>query len=266
METFDKLYGMFRVIRENSSWGKRQDFITCLKYIADEAAELRDALQQRDRAGVAEEVGDLAMMSLFLLILVEESTSITPEQVVDNICVKLSQRYPSIFPGVKLEQLSLLSDFTPEQRSKKESKDWYQQKKQNKLIQFCFCSNNKCSAFLRPGTKWLEITSGKKPSVTCLLCHSKADLNCSCLFPLARSDRFAILVAISYLIKGNRLSDSARNGGISRSVLYNVLHALFSDTNQQNALAKALAVRYGLDEVTVLEKLKYALASIDSPI
>lgn len=92
--TIDKL-----LAPDGCPWDKDQRAEDLARYLIDEGHEWREAFEQGNKAGQAEELGDLAYLLLFALRLLSDEAIATPDEVIAGIDEKLRRRHPQIFPS-----------------------------------------------------------------------------------------------------------------------------------------------------------------------
>ena len=78
-------------------WDRCQSPETIRTNIIEEAYELVEAVELRDREKICEECGDVLLQSAFLSVMTEENGSLTNRDVVTGICRKLIDRHTHIF-------------------------------------------------------------------------------------------------------------------------------------------------------------------------
>jgi nucleoside triphosphate diphosphatase len=78
-------------------WDLRQRFETILPYTLEEAYEVAEAIENRDREALREELGDLLFQVVFHARMAEEEGSFAFPDVVHAICEKMIRRHPHVF-------------------------------------------------------------------------------------------------------------------------------------------------------------------------
>jgi MazG family protein len=78
-------------------WDREQTFDTIRKYTLEEAYEVFDAIEQRDFAHLAEELGDLLLQVLFYAEMAANEGRFTIADVLDHLNRKLIRRHPHVF-------------------------------------------------------------------------------------------------------------------------------------------------------------------------
>ncbi len=104
MEQFDRLIGIVKRLRapDGCPWDREQTPETVKKYILEEAYELYDAIEADNHEEVAEELGDLLFMLIFLANIFEERGNWRFDQCLEKAAEKMIRRHPHIFGDVKL--------------------------------------------------------------------------------------------------------------------------------------------------------------------
>src|SRR5581483_11514288 len=78
-------------------WDREQTFDTIRKYTLEEAYEVFDAIERRDFAHLAEELGDLLLQVLFYAEMAANEGRFTISDVLDHLNRKLIRRHPHVF-------------------------------------------------------------------------------------------------------------------------------------------------------------------------
>lgn len=78
-------------------WDREQTFDTIRKYTLEEAYEVFDAIERRDFAHLAEELGDLLLQVLFYAEMAANDGHFTISDVLDHLNRKLIRRHPHVF-------------------------------------------------------------------------------------------------------------------------------------------------------------------------
>lgn len=104
MQQFDELREIVKRLRapDGCPWDREQTPETVKKYILEEAYELYDAIESNDRNEIAEELGDLIFMLIFIANIYEEQGDWRLEHGLKKAAEKMIRRHPHIFGDVKL--------------------------------------------------------------------------------------------------------------------------------------------------------------------
>ena len=78
-------------------WDREQSFDTIRKYTLEETYEVFDAIERRDFAHLAEELGDLLLQVLFYAEMAANEGHFTIAEVLDHLNRKLVRRHPHVF-------------------------------------------------------------------------------------------------------------------------------------------------------------------------
>ena len=95
----ESLLRILRILRapDGCPWDREQDRHTLTRSLAGECAEVIDAIDREDVAGIREELGDLLMNVLFQVVIAEEKKEFTMEEVWRGINEKMVRRHAHIF-------------------------------------------------------------------------------------------------------------------------------------------------------------------------
>jgi MazG family protein len=78
-------------------WDREQNFDTIKPYLLEETYEVMDAIDQRDWSGLAEELGDLLLQSVFFAQMASEEGRFDIADSLEAINSKLIRRHPHVF-------------------------------------------------------------------------------------------------------------------------------------------------------------------------
>ncbi len=78
-------------------WDREQNFDTIKPYLLEETYEVMDAIDARDWHGLAEELGDLMLQSVFFAQMASEAGHFDIRDSLDAINSKLVRRHPHVF-------------------------------------------------------------------------------------------------------------------------------------------------------------------------
>src|SRR5580658_3034048 len=98
-ERFERLVGILAQLRAPGGcpWDREQNFDTIKPYLLEETYEVLDAIDQRDRPGLAEELGDLMLQAVFFAQMASEEGKFSIDDSLDAISEKLIRRHPHVF-------------------------------------------------------------------------------------------------------------------------------------------------------------------------
>jgi len=94
---FSELLEVVRLLRRRCPWDRKQTLASTRPLILNETFELDEALRERDKAAIAEELGDYLFMGLFLADVAGKELGISIEDSLKGVVAKLKQRHPHIY-------------------------------------------------------------------------------------------------------------------------------------------------------------------------
>ncbi|MGD8687206.1 MAG: MazG family protein, partial [Syntrophobacterales bacterium] len=96
---FEKLLDLIARLRaeDGCPWDREQTPATIKRFLLEEVYELVDAVDHNDPDQVAEELGDLIFMAIFLASLYGEQDHFQMEQVLQRVGEKMVRRHPHVF-------------------------------------------------------------------------------------------------------------------------------------------------------------------------
>ncbi len=102
--TVPELLDIIKKLRapDGCPWDREQTPSSVKKYVVEEAYELLDAIDQAKPVKVAEELGDLFFMLLFVCSMYEEHGAFKLADVLKGAAQKMVRRHPHIFECVKV--------------------------------------------------------------------------------------------------------------------------------------------------------------------
>src|SRR5512141_931974 len=104
----DRALALVRFLRVNCPWDAAQTPTSLLPYLLEEAHETAEAVQTSDEPGLRSELGDLLLNVAFQIVLAEERSAFTAEDVVATLEAKMRHRHPHLYgdgPAVPWEEL-----------------------------------------------------------------------------------------------------------------------------------------------------------------
>lgn len=98
-EAFARLLAVCRRLRgpDGCPWDREQTLETMTPYLTEEAVESAEAIASGRDADIAEELGDLAFLSIFCLELLAERGPFTLADSLDRAADKLIRRHPHVY-------------------------------------------------------------------------------------------------------------------------------------------------------------------------
>jgi MazG family protein len=102
--TLARLVGVMRrlLAPDGCPWDREQSFETIRKYVLEEACEVIDTIEAKDRGALREELGDLLLQVVFLAELGRAEGTFAIDDVVEAIVDKLVRRHPHVFGDVSV--------------------------------------------------------------------------------------------------------------------------------------------------------------------
>jgi tetrapyrrole methylase family protein / MazG family protein len=98
-DKFQKLVSLMARLRAPGGcpWDREQTFDTIKPYTLEETYEVLDAIDRRDWAGLAEELGDFLLQAVFYAQMASEEQLFSISDALDAINEKLVRRHPHVF-------------------------------------------------------------------------------------------------------------------------------------------------------------------------
>ena len=102
-KNFDDLVELSRYLRspEGCPWDREQSLETVTPYIIEEAFEVVQAIDQKDKDEIIEELGDLFFQVIFASQIASEDGEFDINEVIDRLHNKLVRRHPHVFGDEK---------------------------------------------------------------------------------------------------------------------------------------------------------------------
>lgn len=125
MYTFADLVRIVAELRSDHGcpWDREQTLKSMKKYLADEAQEVFEAVDNNDMDNLCEELGDVLLQVILNSQIASEQGAFTIENVVDGICRKMIRRHPHVFGDVKVsspeESLALWNAIKMQEKTEK---------------------------------------------------------------------------------------------------------------------------------------------------
>jgi MazG family protein len=94
---FDELLEVVRRLRRRCPWDRKQTLASTRPMLLNETYELDEALRERDKNAITEELGDYLFMGLFLAEVAGKELGISIEESLKGVVAKLKQRHPHIY-------------------------------------------------------------------------------------------------------------------------------------------------------------------------
>ena len=87
-------------------WDRKRDYYSMRPYIIEEAYEVVEALEKKDRSQLKEELGDLLLQVVFQAQIGEEKGDFSLAEVIKELYYKLMRRHPHVFGDKKITEVS----------------------------------------------------------------------------------------------------------------------------------------------------------------
>lgn len=102
---FERLLDLVKRLRaeDGCPWDQEQTPATIKRYLLEEVYELMDAVDHHRAEQVADELGDLIFMTIFLAHLYGEQDQFQMEQVLRRVGEKMVRRHPHVFGNRKVD-------------------------------------------------------------------------------------------------------------------------------------------------------------------
>lgn len=102
-KNFDDLVELSRYLRspEGCPWDREQSLDTVTKYIIEEAYEVVQAIELKDKDEIIEELGDLFFQVIFASQIASDDGEFDINEVIDRLHNKLVRRHPHVFGDEK---------------------------------------------------------------------------------------------------------------------------------------------------------------------
>ncbi len=101
----DELIKVLKRLRKECPWDRKQTLASVRPLITAEAFELDAAIKERNPDKIAEELGDLLFLILFVTRLLEEKKKANLSRIIKQIKNKLILRHPHVFKKVKVKDV-----------------------------------------------------------------------------------------------------------------------------------------------------------------
>ncbi|HEY8296488.1 MAG TPA: nucleoside triphosphate pyrophosphohydrolase [Candidatus Baltobacteraceae bacterium] len=103
--SWDDLIEIMARLRQTCPWDREQTHRTLVPYLIEETYEVVEAIENDDRAGLCEELGDLLLQIVFHAQLGTETGAFSVADVVDALSNKMIRRHPHVFGDAVIEDV-----------------------------------------------------------------------------------------------------------------------------------------------------------------
>ena len=120
-QLLDRALDLVRFLRAHCEWDAAQTPHTLLPYLLEEAHETADAIAHDNDEDLKSELGDLLLNVAFQIVLAEERSAFTADDVVRTLEAKMRRRHPHLYGGgprvdwetLKVQERAAVSDAEP---------------------------------------------------------------------------------------------------------------------------------------------------------
>lgn len=102
-QNFEDLVDIVKVLRKECPWDRKQTAESIKDHLIEEAYEVVEAIDQHNKQGLKEELGDLLLHVLFQSRMASETDDFTIEEVVYSLQQKLIARHPHVFDTAEVK-------------------------------------------------------------------------------------------------------------------------------------------------------------------
>lgn len=97
--SIEKIIHIIKQLRgENGCpWDKKQNIETLKPFLIEEAYEAVENIDNKNWQGLAEELGDLLFLLIFIATIAEEEKLFTLSEIIEKVCNKIINRHPHVF-------------------------------------------------------------------------------------------------------------------------------------------------------------------------
>ncbi len=100
---FEDLIEIIKILRKECPWDRKQTHESIKDHLIEEAYEAVEAIDDNDKQGLKEELGDLLLHVVFHSKIAAETDDFTIEDVIYALQQKLINRHPHVFGEVEVE-------------------------------------------------------------------------------------------------------------------------------------------------------------------
>lgn len=96
-EAIERIKEIISILRRECPWDKKQTHETLRGCMIEEAYEVVEAIDNKDRDNLREELGDVLLQVVFHSNLSEENGNFDLTDVINDECEKMIRRHPHVF-------------------------------------------------------------------------------------------------------------------------------------------------------------------------
>lgn len=101
--TFSELVEIIRILRRECPWDRAQKVQDIKFKLVEESYEAIDKFDKSDLDGFASEIGDVILVALFIVKIMEDEGKFDLKYVIRKLILKLIERHPHVFGDKKLD-------------------------------------------------------------------------------------------------------------------------------------------------------------------
>lgn len=91
------------ISEDGCPWDKIQTHETLKRYLIEESYEVLEAIENKDKENLCEELGDVLLQVVFHSVLAEKEKEFTLDDVINGVSKKMIFRHPHIFSNANAE-------------------------------------------------------------------------------------------------------------------------------------------------------------------
>lgn len=95
--SLDRALAIVRYLRAHCPWDAKQTPRSLVPHLVEESLEVVEALRSNDAGALRGELGDLLLNLAFQIVIAEENSAFTPDEVVRELEEKMVRRHPHLF-------------------------------------------------------------------------------------------------------------------------------------------------------------------------
>jgi len=109
MKSFSRLVRVMARLRSQKGcpWDRQQTHSSLIRYLFEEARELKTSIRKKDYRNMEEELGDVLLQVVFHAQLAREKGRFTIDDVIQHLTRKLTLRHPHVFGYTRAHRQAL---------------------------------------------------------------------------------------------------------------------------------------------------------------
>jgi len=100
-QKFEDFVKIVRKLRKECPWDREQTLESLRPFLLEEVNEAISAIEKKDYANLAEEVGDMLLHVVMLSVFAEEDKHFDLAKVIEIVSEKMKRRHPHVFGDLK---------------------------------------------------------------------------------------------------------------------------------------------------------------------